>query len=209
MPNKYFYELNNLFLFRFMHQYNLQKSIAVAIIFFLFFIGLSVTGICQEKNTAAISRNTLYADFASKDVYYSINLDHIFFRGNKLSYSYRAGVSILKDAYSFPVGIQCFTGANSSHAEFSLTLIPYVDHSAKSMNRLDNTDKFLYVEPGVGYRYQAPGGGLFFKAIFTPIILLDPPSNDFWNMDPKLFAGGNIGIGYTFPTRQPLVNAGR
>ena len=192
-----------------MHQYKLQKSIAVAIIFFLFFIGLSVTGICQEKNTAAISRNTLYADFASKDVYYSINLDHIFYRGNKLSYSYRAGVSILKDAYSFPIGIQCFTGANSSHAEFSLTLIPYVDHSTKSMNRFDNTDKFLYVEPGVGYRYQAPGGGLFFKAIFTPIILLDPPSNDFWNMDTKLFAGGNIGIGYTFPKRQPLVNTGR
>lgn len=182
-----------------MQQLNLQKRVAFALINFLFFFGFGVTGICQGNNAALISRNTFYADFASKDVYYSINFDHIFRRGNKLSYSYRAGVSILKDAYSFPIGIQCFTGANNSHAEFSLTLIPYVDHSAKSRNRFDNTDKFLYVEPGVGYRYQAPGGGLFFKAIFTPIILLDPPSNDFWNMDAKLFAGGNIGIGYTFP----------
>lgn len=184
-----------------MKQYYLQKTSAIALIIFVFFIELSTTGICQENSAAAIARNTLYADFASKDIYYSINLDHIFHKGNKLSYSYRAGVSILKDAYSFPIGIQCFTGANSSHAEFSLTLIPYVDHSAKSRNSLDNTDKFLYVEPGVGYRYQSPGGGLFFKAIFTPIILLDPPSNDFWNMDAKLFAGGNIGIGYTFPKR--------
>jgi hypothetical protein len=184
-----------------MQQKNLQKSSATSLIIFLFLIGFSSIGICQKNAVAAISRNTLYADFASKDVYYSINFDHTFHRGNKLSYSYRAGVSILKDAYSFPIGIQCFTGLKSSHAEFSLTLIPYVDHSAKSRNRYDNTDKFLYVEPGVGYRYQAPEGGLFFKAIFTPIILLDPPSNDFWNMDPKLFAGGNIAIGYTFPKR--------
>lgn len=188
---------------------NLKKSIEKIIIIFLFFIRLSIPGICQKNNTADISRNTLYADFASKDVYYSINFDHIFHTGNKLNYSYRAGVSILKDAYSFPIGIQCFTGVKSSHAEFSLTLIPYVDHSAKSRNRFDNTDKFLYVEPGVGYRYQAPGGGVFFKAVFTPIILLDPPSNDFWNMDPKLFAGGNIGFGYTFPNRHSSVNAGR
>ena len=178
-----------------------KKSITTTIIIFLFFIGFSRTVICQANNRAAVSRNTLYADFASKDIYYSINFDHIFHRENKLSYSYRAGVSILKDAYSFPIGIQCFTGSKSSHVEFSLTLIPYVDHSVKSRNRFDNTDKFLYVEPGVGYRYQAPGGGLFFKAVFTPIILLDPPSNDFWNMDAKLFAGGNIGIGYTFPKR--------
>ena len=184
-----------------MQQLNLQKRITGALILFLIIFGFSITGICQVNNSGTISRNTLYADFASKDVYYSINFDHIFRRGNKLSYSYRAGVSILKDAYSFPIGIQCFTGLKSSHAEFSLTLIPYVDHSAKSMNSLDNTDKFLYVEPGVGYRYQAPGGGLFLKAIFTPIILLDPPSNDFWNMDARLFAGGNISIGYTFPKR--------
>lgn len=184
-----------------MQPINLKKSIDSATIVFLFFIGFSNTGICQKDNTVAVSRNTLYADFASKDVYYSINFDHIFHRGNKLSYSYRAGVSVLKNAYSFPIGIQCFTGVNNSHAEFSLTLIPYVDHSAKSRNRYDNTDKFLYVEPGVGYRYQAPEGGVFFKAIFTPIILLDPPSIDFWNMDAKLFAGGNIAIGYTFPKR--------
>lgn len=94
-----------------MQQKNLQKSIATTIIIFLFFIGFSSTGVCQKNNAAAVSRNTLYADFASKDVYYSINFDHIFHRGNKLSYSYRAGISILKDAISFPIAIQCFTGS--------------------------------------------------------------------------------------------------
>ena len=168
----------------------------------LFAVFLSYTSpVFAQTSSGVISRNTLYAGFDSKDVYYSINFDHVFHTG-KLNYSYRIGASILKDAFAIPLGIQAFTGAGSSHAEFSLTLIPYVDHSASFLGSKDKSDKYLYVEPGIGYRYQPPGGGLFFKAVVTPIIFLDPPSDDFWNMDPKLYGGGHIGIGYTFPHKR-------
>jgi len=165
---------------------------------FAVFLCTSLTAICQQQNTTTVSRNTLYAGFDSKDLYYSVNYDHIFHTNGKLSYSYRIGVSVLKDAFAVPLGIHLFTGAGSSHAEFSFTLIPYVDHSASFLGSNDKSDKYLYVEPGIGYRYQQPGGGLFLRAAVTPILFLDPPSDDFWNMDPKIYAGGNIGIGYTF-----------
>lgn len=42
------------------------------------------------------------------------------------------------------------------------------------------------------------GRRLFLRAVVTPILFLDPPSDDFWNLDPAIYAGGNISIGYTF-----------
>jgi len=171
-----------------------QRLFAVFLSFFFSTVG--------QAQSTMVSKNTLYADFASKDVYYSINYDRVFHSGEKLNWSYRIGASILKDAFAVPLGIQAFTAGNKSHAEFSLTLIPYVDHSSSFLNTKDKSDKYIYVEPGIGYRYQEKKGGLFFKAVFTPIIFLDPPSDDFWNMDPKFYAGGNVGIGFTFPSRK-------
>ncbi len=52
--------------------------------------------------------------------------------------------------------------------------------------------------PGAGYRYQQPGGSFFAKLVVGPIIYLDPPSNDFWNMDPVLYAGVTAGVGFSF-----------
>lgn len=166
------------------------------VIFFL--ITPQTSLLCQQYNTTKVSRSTLYADFATKGTYYSINYDRVFNSGNKLNWSYRFGFSYLKDAIAFPLGINCFTGTNNSHLEFSLTVIPYIDHSATFLSNNDLSDKYIYVEPGIGYRYQKKSGGLFFKAVFTPIIFLDPPSDNFWNMDPKLYAGANIGVGYNF-----------
>lgn len=177
------------------------SSIVNRSFFVAVFLSISAPALCQQTNTTAVSRSTVYAGFDSKDMYYSVNYDHIFHTNGKLSYSYRIGVSVLKDAFAVPLGIHLFTGAGSHHAEFSLTLIPYVDHAAGFAGSNDQSDKYLYVEPGIGYRYQQPGGGFFLRAVVTPILFLDPPSDDFWNMDPKLYAGGNIGIGYTFRRR--------
>jgi hypothetical protein len=170
---------------------------------FLFFVFFPLFfPVSSQAQSNPVSKNTLYADFASKDVYYSINYDRVFHSGEKLNWSYRIGASILKNAFAVPLGLQVFTAGNKSHAEFSLTLIPYVDHSSSFLNTTDKSDKYIYVEPGIGYRYQERNGGLFFKAVFTPIIFLDPPSDDFWNMDPKFYAGGNVSLGFTFPSRK-------
>ncbi len=145
-----------------------------------------------------ITRNTIYADFASKGAYYSLNYDRIFSQGEKFTKSYRIGFSVLKNAIAMPLGINFFTGHNSSHAEFSLTVVPYVENYNDLFSGNNLSDKKLYIIPGAGYRYQKTEGGFFFKVAFAPVIYLDPPSDNFWKMDGKVYPGITAGAGFSF-----------
>ena len=156
-----------------------------------------LAGIVNGQESA---RNAVYAELASRGPGYSINYDRIFRQGNKLNYSFSAGFSITKNSVAFPVGIHVITGADKHHAEFGVTFIPYIDHkhSLVGNNSKSDADKYLFINPSAGYRYQATNTGLFFKAAIGPSVFLDPPSDDFWNMDPKLYAFGSIAVGISF-----------
>ncbi len=145
-----------------------------------------------------VTRNTVYADFASKGATYSLNYDRIFSVGEKFTKSYRVGCSVLKNAIAFPLGINFITGHNASHAEFGVTAVPYIETYKDLFSGNNQSDKKLYIIPGAGYRYQKTTGGFFFKAIVAPIIYLDPPSDNFWKMDGKVYAGGTIAAGFSF-----------
>jgi hypothetical protein len=90
-------------------------------------------------------------------------------------------------------------GEGDHQAEFSLVLIPYIDYNHQLVGgNKDQSDKYLFINPGVGYRYQPKTTGLFLKVTIGPSVFLDPPSDDFWNMDPKLYAFGSLGLGMSF-----------
>ena len=168
-------------------------------LFSLFVILLmgSVGLVFSQDRTKA--KNAIYAEGATRGPVYSINYDRIFRQGEKLAYSFRAGFSIYNNTVSFPVGVNFITGLNEHHAEFSLTVIPHIDHHAHLIGSSNTeSDKYIFVNPAIGYRYQKTNGGIFLKAAVGPSIFLDPPSNDFWNMDPKLYAFGSIGVGISF-----------
>jgi hypothetical protein len=150
------------------------------------------------KTQDITARNTVYADFLSRDVYYSINYDRVFSEGEKFNKSYRAGFSVFRNIIALPLGINFFSGQGNSHFEFGVTLMPYVEDYKKLFSSGSLSDKKLDIIPGAGYRYQKPGGGFFFKIIAAPIIHLDPRSDNFWKMDGKLYPGGSIGAGVSF-----------
>jgi hypothetical protein len=150
----------------------------------------------QDRTKA---KNAVYVEGATRGPVYSINYDRIFRQGEKLAYSFRAGFSIYDNTVSFPVGVNFITGLNEHHAEFSLTVIPYIDYDVHLIGSNNSeSDKYVFVNAAVGYRYQKAERGIFLKAAVGPSIFLDPPSNDFWNMDPKLYAFGSIGVGISF-----------
>ncbi len=145
-------------------------------------------------------RNAFYADVSSQGPIYSINYDRIFRQGEKLDYSFNAGFSVAKNAISFPVGVHFMTTNSDHHAEFGVSFIPYIEQkpALEGATGKGDKDKYLYIHPGVGYRYQKSTSGIFVKALAGPSVFLDPPSDDFWKMEPKLRAFGSIAVGISF-----------
>lgn len=162
----------------------------------LFFLLIGKAGYCQPEATMA--RSTIYADFATRGAYYSLNYDRIFSQGEKFTKSYLVGFSVLKNAIAMPLGINFFTGHGASHAVFSITAVPYIETYKDLFSGNNLSDKKMYIIPGAGYRYQNTGGGFFFQAIVAPIIYLDPPSDNFWKMDGKVYPGITAGAGFSF-----------
>ncbi len=176
---------------------NKNKLYLIAILIFVT-ISICTESFGQQKNVDFSARNTFYANFTNKGAYYSVNYDRIFSQGQKLTWSYRIGFSILENAIALPLGINAFTGKEKSHLEFSLSIIPYIDKYKSLTSSNDLSDKYIYLVPGVGYRFQKPNDGLFFKALISPTIILDPPSSNFWKMEPKLHFTASLGLGYSF-----------
>lgn len=162
---------------------------------------LFYTGIAHgQRISDGSARNAVYADLASQGPIYSINYDRIFRQGERLDYSFNVGFSIAKNAVSFPVGVHFITTNSDHHAEFGVTFIPYIEQKPALVGSAGkgDKDKYLYINPGVGYRYQKSSGGVFLKVLIGPSVFLDPPSDDFWKMEPKLHAFGSIGVGISF-----------
>ncbi len=179
--------------------FHFRQSYFPSILFVAAF--LFCTGIANAQRIyEGSARNAVYVNLASQGPVYSINYDRIFRQGERVDYSFSAGFSIAKNAVSFPVGVHFITTNSDHHAELGVTFIPYIEQKPALVGSTGkgDKDKYLYINPGVGYRYQKSNGGVFLKALIGPSLFLDPPSDDFWNMDPKLHAFGSIGVGISF-----------
>lgn len=165
-------------------------SISIPLIFSFCFV--------THSQDVAIARNTIYVEGTSRGAYYSINYDRIYRLGAHFTNTYRVGFSLFDNVIALPLGLNFLKGDGFHHFEFGLTVVPYVENYRKLFDAGSLSDKKLYIIPGAGYRYQPPAGGFFFKAILAPIIFLDPPSDNFWKMDGKVYAGGSVGAGISF-----------
>jgi hypothetical protein len=165
---------------------------------FLFIFASICNGYCQQSDKVLFKRNTIFADFATKAALYSINYDRIFRQYKTVNLSGQIGICVLKEDIAFPIGINLFTGKGNSHVEYSLIFVPYIESYKSFLHKNDLSDKRIFIEPGVGYRFQKPNGGFFFKAVVSPTLYLDPPSDYFWRMDPKLYLIANVGLGLSF-----------
>jgi hypothetical protein len=174
-----------------------QVSPCKKVFFLSFFLFLHVMQLASQT-TKRTGKNAVYVEFATKGAFYSVNFDHIFHNGKKAMWSYRAGGFIGKDGIALPLGINLFTGKKEHHAEFTLVLTPYIDHYHYLFKKGNYSDKYLYIVSTAGYRYQKQGSLLFFKISAGPLLFLDPPSDYFWRMDPKLYLAGYSSIGINF-----------
>ena len=123
----------------------LKNSFYRCLILLLILFFMTQAGVVQaQKNPRA--KNAVYIGLASRGPVYSINYDRIIRQRNKLAYSLSAGFSLEKNAFSFPLGVHGITGVKDHHAEFGLTIIPYVQYTKLSGYK-GPTDKYIYINP--------------------------------------------------------------
>ena len=157
-----------------------------------------ITEAGAQENYQSLKKNTFFAEYVLEGPEYSINYDRIFANTPKLAYDFRIGFSVLKDMIAFPFGAGIITGVNDHHAEFSITITPLINRIELTNGTGFDNDMFIYLFPCAGYRYQKPGGGIFFRAMAGPAIILDPAEGDFWNMDPEVKISFSVGAGFSF-----------
>lgn len=140
----------------------------------------------------------LFIEGGGKGPYYSVNYGRIFKQGKKITYTWRAGFSLLAHDLSVPLAITAFTSAAQHHFEFSLGLTPYLKDYKTFLHKPDLSDKQIYITPGVGYRFQKTNRNFFLSAGIDPLVFIDPPSDDFWNFETKFKPTAHLLLGIVF-----------
>ena len=197
---KYYFELCKICTNKHLKHFafNPIKLITILIIFGILFVNPTFGQI--SKDSANISKNTIYFEALGNGVLYSLNYDRIIFTKNLFQISGRIGFSYIpylknnlesfNDIFKYPFEVNVLYG-RKSHAEIGLGYTPvFITYHE---NTFKIYDVYSYSGVRVGYRYQEPFGGFFFRIGFIPYINFPKYLK---NSGPKYYLG--FGFGYTF-----------
>jgi hypothetical protein len=158
---------------------------------------LVVANSCQlhAQDVKQKGKNTILLSLTSYTPYYSLQYDRLFKKTNQFRKSGSIGIAYFENTAALPIGIHFFKGKEPHHLLLNLLVVPYIENINKLFAAGNQSDKKLYITPGVGYRYQKNSGGLFCSMSMGPVLNLDPPSVNIFRASAKISAGGNISFG--------------
>lgn len=144
----------------------------------LFVVIVLLSPVLRAQETTSINpirRNTIYGEVFGQGFFGSLNYDRLFNVDKHVMNSFSAGFIFAPKSAGFgdgmylgvPVSYNWLFGKSSHHLELGLGFT-FMATQGFASNRFENF--YTYLTPKVGYRYQRPGGGFFFKAAFTPMI---------------------------------------
>lgn len=171
------------------------------------------------------ARNSIYLEAFGPGLLNSLSFDRLYRTNKKIKTSVSAGVTLMpsigiSDFYSGAQmscnflyamknnHIECGIGLNFLRDEVRDGVYYFGEHGV-------GTNYYLYVTPKIGYRFQQPQGGIFFRITFTPLIafinrvgairveddrVVNARTEFFSNVvsfGNRIFPWGGISIGYT------------
>lgn len=159
----------------------------------IFFLPFIVSAQIEKKDSISVlRRNSVYGEIGGQGITYSISYDRLFNVKRRVKTSITVGLNFFgtfktRD-YSmyigFPVSYNFLFGKKNNHLELGLgvTILNNIysynyeivtqtnGYSQSFFFRATPTDRYLYLTPKIGYRYQRPNGGFFFRVTLTPWI---------------------------------------
>jgi hypothetical protein len=150
----------------------------------------------QKKMTDTVSivpkRNTIYIELGGQSLIGSLNYDRLFRVNKKVKTSFSAGFGTFGDYtkggydeyYSLPLSYNFLFGKKNSHLELGIGIVIFAEayledysYDIKYPTYIQGNDFYTnqidiatYITPKIGYRFQKPKGGFFFKVAFTPLL---------------------------------------
>lgn len=182
----------------------MKLNVFLALVFFL----LKANVVAQDDAQKFTARNALYLELGGSSGEYAVNYSRIFYQKGNLKLNASAGFSLLRSSIDFdtytstkwlpllPLEFTGFYGRRNHHLEMGFGFISYLDQSTNM-----NPDTFeTYPETvfratlgtRIGYRYQKPEGGFFFRVGYTPYFILPVGGREDWIFEPR-FAGLSFG----------------
>lgn len=138
---------------------------------------------------------------------YAINYGRIFHQKGKLKLNAGAGFSMFHHRLNakttwlpvVPVEISAFYGKSNHHLELGLGVTSYLTRSLGfDPETFQTIDKVVFdaaIPLRIGYRYQKPEGGFFFRLGHTPFFAMPIKPRKYWAFQP-VFAGVSLGLSY-------------
>lgn len=145
----------------------------------------------QTEFKTVTAKNAVYLEIGGNAGWYSLNYGRIFYQKGLLKLAGSAGLSMWRHNTSelphnttktirwlpaLPLEFSALLGRSSHHLEIGSGITPYLSVTVRrNPDILNSSDKVYlgaYLPFRLGYRYQKPEGGFFFRIAYTPLFRL-------------------------------------
>ncbi|WPR76406.1 hypothetical protein [Algoriphagus sp. NG3] len=173
--------------------------------FFLLVLAIAISFGATAQTETFIARNAVYLEVGGSSGRYAANYSKIFHQKGKLKLNASAGFSMWRNEKldsrtswlpAIPLEVTAFYGKSNHHLEMGFGFTSFLGTSlAIDSETYETIDKVVFsaaIPLRIGYRYQKPEGGFFFRVGYTPIIDFPPRTGGNWSFNPY-WAGVSFG----------------
>lgn len=188
---------------------NLQNKSSLFLVL-VFALAISFWAKAQTEAEKFTAKHLVYLELAGNAGQYAFNYGHLFYQKGVFKLTGSAGFSLWADPIegstiwnpALPLEVSALMGKRNHHLELGLGITPYLKAEINSsfetgvLVQSKGPNNLAAVLPlRIGYRYQKPEGGFWFRVGYTPFFSLPYEFRDDWEFQP-IFAG--IGFGWSF-----------
>ena len=137
----------------------------------------------KEDLLVDTKRNTLYLELGGSGALYSVNYDRILTKNKYFATSFSVGAtyweqnykgsfSYYSNLYGMPISFNFLVGKKNHQFESGIGISEFYGTAGSNFYIMVDEEKSIttMLSLKLGYRYQRPTGGMFFRATFTPLI---------------------------------------
>lgn len=182
---------------------NLQQISSFLLVLTLIY-SLSQEAKAQVQPEKFTSKKAIYLEVGGSSGRYAINYSKIIHQKGKLKLNTSVGFSMWPKKFdsktiwlpTIPLEISALFGNSNHNLELGTGFTSFLTRSLYfDSETLENIDKVVFdaaIPLRIGYRFQKPEGGFFFRVGYTPVINFPTNGRGEWNFDPY-WAGISFG----------------